>query len=75
LLPPLLQERVALSFVDDGEQLPPLSPVVRGGDRGVTAAWGRLHGTQDLEPCSALLWKAAAVIHMLERRIGEQAHC
>lgn len=68
-----LQERVALSLVDDGEQLGPLSPVIRAGDRGVTAAWGRLHGTQALQPCSAAGWKATAVIHMLERRVGRWA--
>ena len=41
-----VQERLSLAVVDDGEQLGPLSPQVREGDRGITAAWGRLHGTK-----------------------------
>lgn len=40
------QERLSLAVIDDGEQLGPLSPQVREGDRGFTAAWGRLHGTK-----------------------------
>lgn len=43
---PCVQERLSLAVVDDGEQLGPLSPQVREGDRGITAAWGRLHGTK-----------------------------
>ncbi len=68
-----LQERLSLAVVDDGEQLGPLSPQMREGDRGITAAWGRLHGTKDLEPLSAAAkWKATAVILLMERRIGEE---
>lgn len=44
-----LQERLWLCALDDGEQLGPLSPQVKEGDRGFTAAWGRLHGTQVCE--------------------------
>lgn len=40
------RERAALALLDDGEALGPLSPIVRLGDRGGTAAWGRMHGTQ-----------------------------
>lgn len=49
----LVQDRVWLSSIDDGEQLGPLSPQIKEGDRGFTAAWGRLHGTQ--VQCSGLL--------------------
>lgn len=42
----VVQERVWLSAIDDGEQLGPLSPQIKEGDKGFTAAWGRLHGTQ-----------------------------
>lgn len=41
-----MQERLSLAVIDDGEQLGPLSPQMREGDRGITAAWGRLHGTK-----------------------------
>jgi hypothetical protein len=41
-----LQERLSLAVIDDGEQLGPLSPLLKEGDRGITAAWGRLHGTK-----------------------------
>jgi hypothetical protein len=37
---------LSLAVIDDGEQLGPLSPQMREGDRGITAAWGRLHGTK-----------------------------
>jgi len=41
-----LQERLSLAVIDDGDQLGPLSPQVHEGDRGITAAWGRLQGTK-----------------------------
>jgi hypothetical protein len=44
--PPPPQERLSLAVIDDGEQLGPLSPLLKEGDRGITAAWGRLHGTK-----------------------------
>ncbi|KAK9825158.1 hypothetical protein WJX81_006717 [Elliptochloris bilobata] len=59
------KEREAIYLADDGAA-PPLYV------RGPAYPWGALHATEELGPGGALrAWKAAAVVGMLERRVGE----
>lgn len=58
------KKREAIAAADDGAA-PPLC------QRGPALPWGHLHGTEQLLASDLRRWKAVAVVHMLERRVGE----